>query len=170
MDTLQLLALGLLPLLVVVAAVSDLTTMKIPNWISAGLIVGFFPTALLLGLPVMEMLAHVGVGVVALLVGMGLFALRVLGGGDAKLMAAACLWLGIDASIVFIIWTALAGGSFSLLLIMARSQLQPLAQVAPAWVGTLLQPKGDIPYGVAIAVGALMAFPASALVALSAAG
>ena len=34
----------------------------------------------------------------------------------------------------------------------------------PGWGQRLLQPKGDIPYGVAIAAGALMAYPHSALV------
>jgi prepilin peptidase CpaA len=33
----------------------------------------------------------------------------------------------------------------------------------PRWVGALLEPKGDIPYGVAIAAGALLAFPSSGL-------
>jgi len=34
----------------------------------------------------------------------------------------------------------------------------------------LMEPKGDIPYGVAIAAGALMAYPASALVSAFIAG
>ena len=51
MDQLSLLLLAILPVLAVVAALYDLTTMKIPNWISIALVVGFFPTALALGLP-----------------------------------------------------------------------------------------------------------------------
>jgi prepilin peptidase CpaA len=38
----------------------------------------------------------------------------------------------------------------------------PLRQ--PAWVERLLAPDGDIPYGIAIAAGALAAFPESPLV------
>jgi prepilin peptidase CpaA len=38
-----------------------------------------------------------------------------------------------------------------------------MASQGPAWVGRLLEPKGDVPYGVAIAFGALAAFPASAV-------
>ena len=41
---------------------------------------------------------------------------------------------------------------------------------APAWAARLLEPKGDIPYGIAICAGALMAFPSSALLAAFAAG
>lgn len=170
METVTLLLLSVLPLLVIAAGIHDLTTMKIPNWISGLLILGFFPAAFMVGLSPATVAVHFGVAVVALFVGMGLFALRVIGGGDAKLMAAACLWLGVSGSTMFILWTAVAGGAFCLVLIFARSQLRPYVQGAPHWIDTLLEPKGDIPYGVAIAVGALMAFPSSALLTVFAAG
>ena len=50
------------------------------------------------------------------------------------------------------------------MLILARAHLQLYAATGPVWVGRLLEPKGDIPYGVAIAVGALLAYPAGPLV------
>ncbi|WP_372706359.1 prepilin peptidase [Brevundimonas sp.] len=161
-----LIFLAILPALLITAALKDLTTMKIPNWISGVAILSFFPAALLLGLPMSAVLTHVGVAVVALLVGMGLFALRFLGGGDAKLMAATCLWLGLSGVSVFLLATAAIGGLFCLALIFARAHAQPYLAVAPVWVGRLMEPKGDIPYGVAIAAGALMAYPASPLMAL----
>lgn len=170
MDTVTLLLLSLLPCLVIAAGLRDLTTMTIPNWISGALVVGFFPAALAVGLPLPTVLVHVGVAFAALLVGMGLFALRVIGGGDAKLMAAACLWLGLVGSGLFVLWTGLAGGLFCLVLIFARAQVRPYIAGGPQWVHHLLEPKGDIPYGVAIAAGALMAFPASGLVAAFASG
>ena len=49
-------------------------------------------------------------------------------------------------------------------LMAARARLQVFAMNGPAWVTRLMQPKGDIPYGVAIAVGALLAYPSSPLV------
>ena len=42
--------------------------------------------------------------------------------------------------------------------------------VSQAWVVRLMQPRGDIPYGVAIAVGALMALPESGVVVAYIAG
>ena len=51
MDIVSLVLLSILPGLVIAAALSDLTTMKIPNWLSGSLIVGFFPAALAVGLP-----------------------------------------------------------------------------------------------------------------------
>lgn len=164
MDMLAPLLICILPALVIVAALKDVTSMTIPNWISLALLAAFLPTAWVAGLSPMEMLAHLGVGVAALIVGMGLFALRTLGGGDAKLMAAACLWLGPSAVLPFVILTALAGGALCLMLLAARAQLQPLAAIGPAWFGRLMKPNGDIPYGLAIAAGALAAYAQSALV------
>jgi prepilin peptidase CpaA len=171
MDPIHFLPLSLLPALVIFAGLKDLTSMTIPNWISAMLVVTFFPVALLMGLPVMTVAAHLGVAMVALCVTAGMFALRWIGGGDAKLTAAACLWLGVSGSGMFLLWTGLMGGLFCLFLIFARFQAQTaLPAGAPGWVVRLMEPKGDIPYGVAIAAGALMAWPASPLMNLYAAG
>jgi prepilin peptidase CpaA len=165
MDLLTSLLLAPLPILVVIAALTDLTRMKIPNWISASLILAFFPAAFAAGLSPLEVGMHFGVGVLVLLAGMALFALRVVGGGDAKLMAAAGMWLGFSALTPFLIWTAILGGALSLVLILGRSVAQPYMAGAPSWVSTLFRPKGDIPYGVAICGGVLMAFPSSVMVA-----
>ena len=170
MDTVTLLLLSLLPCLVIAAGLRDLTTMTIPNWISGALILGFFPAAFAVGLSPMMVAMHFGVALAALFVGMGLFAMRVIGGGDAKLMAAACLWLGLSGSGMFLLWTGVAGGLFCLALIFARAQVRPYVAGGPGWVHHLLEPEGDIPYGVAIAVGALMAFPSSALLTAFASG
>lgn len=170
MEHLASLLLAPLPVLVVVAALTDLTRMKIPNWISGALIVAFFPAAFAAGLSPLEVGMHLGVGVLVLAAGVALFALRIVGGGDAKLMAAAGLWLGAAALMPFLIWTAILGGAFSVVLIVGRGLAQPYIAGAPAWVATLFRPKGDIPYGVAICGGVLMAFPSSVLVARALAG
>jgi len=170
MDTLTLMLLASLPALVIIAGLKDLTSMTIPNWISLILIGAFFPTALAVGLPLSTVAAHVGVAILALFVGAGMFALRWIGGGDAKLMAASCLWLGVSGSGYFLLWTGIAGGVFCLALIFARFHARPFLPGAPGWVSQLMEPKGDIPYGVAIAAGALLAYPASALVERFAAG
>ena len=163
MEALQLPFLAVLPALAIVAALKDLTSMKIPNWISGLLILGFFPAALALGLPPAAIGLHLAVAVAALLIGMGLFALNLLGGGDVKLMAAACLWLGLAGSGVFVLATAVVGGVFSLALLVSRAWLQPYVGAGPGWLVQLMEPKGHIPYGVAIAIGALVAWPASPL-------
>ena len=58
------------------------------------------------------------------------------------------------------------------LLLMSARRYYPLFSPAMSndWLSNLMQPKGDIPYGVAIAIGALMALPESGVVAAYVAG
>ena len=162
MESLTFAALSVLPVLMIVAGLHDLTTMKIPNWISLALLAAFFPAALLVGLPGGEIAIHVGVGIAALLVGMALFALNWIGGGDAKILAAGCLWMGTTGSLMFVLYSAVVGGLFCMVLITVR-KIAPSYPGVPAWATRLLEPKGDVPYGVALAGGALLAFPNSPL-------
>lgn len=151
------------PALVILGGVYDLTTMRIPNWISIVLAVAFIPVALAVQLPWQDVAISVGMGFAALVIGIVLFALRVLGGGDAKLLAASIMWVGVSGLMAFGLTTALAGGALSLLLLTARKWAPHLPVVFPEWMQRLLQPKGDIPYGVAIAAGAVLSFPYSQL-------
>ena len=152
------------PVLVIVAALRDATSFTIPNWISLALIGAFFPAAFILGLGWPQIGLHVAAGVAALAAGMAMFALRWIGGGDAKLFAAAGLWLGWSAAVPYLFYTAVAGGALALALVSMRSGWMRAYLVnGPAWVGRLATPGESAPYGVAIAVGAMAAFPASAL-------
>ncbi len=160
----SLLILGVFPALVIIAALQDVTSYTIPNWISVALALVFVPTALLLGVPTAALMTHLGIGVIALLLGMIMFALGWIGGGDAKLFAAAGLWLGIPAGFTYLAVTGVAGGGLALGLLGLRSLwLRPYVQTGPAWFGRLATPGENVPYGVAIATGALVAFPLSTL-------
>jgi prepilin peptidase CpaA len=156
---LHALALCAFPTLVIVAALRDLTSYTIPNWISLALIALFPPVALLAGIGTAAFGISMGVGALALVAGMAMFAFGWIGGGDAKLFAAAALWLGWPAAAPFVIWTALAGGGLAVALLWTRRLAQPMASRGPAWVGRLMTPGGDVPYGLAICFGALMAYP-----------
>ncbi|NBU29335.1 MAG: pilus assembly protein CpaA [Caulobacteraceae bacterium] len=161
---LQTLLLTVFPALVITGGLKDITSFTIPNWISAALIGGFLLAALALGLPWQSGLTMLGIGIAALFVAMGMFAMGWIGGGDAKMFAAAALWLGWPASLTFVLVTGLAGGALAVSLLALRSVwVRPLAVRGPDWVGRLATPGGDAPYGVAIAIGALAAFPESPL-------
>ena len=152
-----------LPALAIVAALKDATSYTIPNWISLALLAAYVPAALVSHLSLSEVGLSVLTSFIFLLVGIGMFALGWIGGGDAKFMAAAALWLGWPASGPFIVVTALCGGALSVGLLALRSDaLRSLTLQGPPWVGRLATPKADAPYGVAIAIGALFAFPLSA--------
>jgi len=163
---LQALLLLVFPVLVIVAALRDVTSFTIPNWISGLLILAFIPAAFALGLDAGQMGMHAGVGLAALAAGVIMFALGWIGGGDAKLFAAAGLWLGWPAAVPFMIYTALAGGALAVALLSLRSGwLRAFALTAPAWIGRLATPGENVPYGVAIAFGAMAAFPGSSFIA-----
>jgi prepilin peptidase CpaA len=150
--------------LVIVAAMKDLSSYTIPNWISAALAIAFIPAALVVGVTPIQIGIAVAVGAAMLVAGVIMFALRWLGGGDAKLMAAASLWIGLPGLAPFALYTGLAGGALALALLALRSAwLRPFAAGGPGWVDRLATPGGAAPYGVAIAVGALAAFPAGLL-------
>ena len=164
MQTFQFAMLLVFPALVVVAALKDVTSYTIPNWISLALIAAFAPAALVSGASLGAIGLCAATGVVALLLGMGMFAAGWIGGGDAKLFAAASLWLGWPAALPFMMTTALAGGALTLAILSLRSGwFEPVLAGSPPWVRKLGANGGDIPYGVAIAVGALVAFPQGAL-------
>jgi len=144
--------------LLVYAASSDVARLIIPNWVSIAMTALFFPVALLAGATLGEIGLHTLFAACVLLVGFFLFAAKIIGGGDAKLLAAASIWTGFAAFAPFIFWTAIAGGLMAAALLAAR-QWVPQTETQPAFVNRLLSGKSGIPYGVAIMIGGLMALP-----------
>lgn len=154
------------PALVLIAAMKDVTSFTIPNWISLALLAIFPVAALMVGLPISAIGLHFAVGFGVLVLGMFMFAMRWMGGGDAKLFAAVTMWLGLAALPQFALAVALTGGGFAVILIALRSEaLRAVVLSGPRWVNRLIAPGEGIPYGVAIAGGALVAFPMSPLAA-----
>jgi prepilin peptidase CpaA len=163
---LQTLLLLIFPALVIFAGLRDATTYTIPNWISLALIAAFPVAALALGLPLQTIGLQFGIGAAALVLGFAMYAVRWIGGGDAKLFAAAALWIGWPAVVTYLGLTGIAGGVLAVGLLGLRSAfVRPFIPSGPAWLARLIEPGESVPYGVAIAVGALAAFPASALLA-----
>src|SRR5215475_4391437 len=108
------------PLLLLYAAWHDVSTMTIPNWVSISLGVIFIPAAFAAGLSPSEIGMHLAFGAAVLLICAGLFYIGVFGGGDAKVIAAASLWLGLAAVASFVMSMAIAGGALAATLIVAR--------------------------------------------------
>ncbi len=161
----QLAFLSVFPALVIAAAVTDMASYTIPNRLNLALAAVYPMAALMLGRPPAEVGVGLAIGFAALIVAMGLFAAGWIGGGDAKLFAAVALWLGWPALASFVMATALVGGALALLLLNVRAAwLKPYLAGAPPWLARLATTGEAVPYGVAIAVGALVAFPTSPLV------
>jgi len=156
---LALILLWLLPGCLAFAAAMDLFTMTIPNRIAVLLLIVFLPAALLAGLGMPQIGWHLASGLSVLLIGMVLFSCGWCGGGDAKLVAAVALWLGFDNLGHYLLYTALAGGLLATTLSMLRSLPLPGMLLAEAWAVRLHRRDTGIPYGIALAAGALLVYP-----------
>lgn len=135
--------LGLLALILVVAAVIDVRTFTISNRLNltVALLAPVYWWAAHLPLwPDIGMQVAVAVGVFALLA--VAFYAGMMGGGDVKLAAALALWFSPASTLTFLIYMSIAGGLLTLVVLtIHRVRKKP--------------GKPEIPYGVAIAVGGL---------------
>jgi prepilin peptidase CpaA len=145
--------------LLIYAACTDIASLTIPNWVSIALAALFIPMAMLIGMPLAEIGVHLVFGFSLLAVGFFLFQANIIGGGDAKLLAAAAIWTGFPGFVSFLFWTAIAGGALALALLGARKWIAR-SESQPAFVNRLLTPESGVPYGVAIMLGGLAALPA----------
>jgi len=136
--------------LLLVAAGNDAWRRRIPNW-SVLAMVGLFLIGLPFGWPVASWASGLGAMVLALAVGFPMFATRLVGAGDVKLLAAAALFTGLDHMPLLLVSTTLAGGALALLALTTRPYATALA--AAGWP----QLRPGVPYGVAIAAGAIHA-------------
>lgn len=156
---LDLLRLLLFPLLMAYAACSDLLTMTISNRVSLLLIAGFFVLAIASGMGLTEIGLHVAAGATVLAISFTCFALGWIGGGDAKVAAATALWLGFEYLLPYLTVASLLGGVLTLALLAFRHWPLPYALSGQHWLLRLHHPQSGIPYGIALAAGALLIYP-----------
>lgn len=143
------------------AGAMDLFTMTIPNRISIGLIAAFLVAALVAPLGWADLASHLGAGLLMLGVGIALFAGGFLGGGDAKLLAAAALWFGFDGLLEYLLLVSVAGGVLVLAILFYRSMAPPLWMCGQPWAMRLHAKAGGVPYGIALAAAGLWLYPST---------
>ena len=149
----------LFPALMAFAAASDLFTMTISNRVSLALALGFAALALLSGMGWYDLLSHIGAGAAVLVVAFACFAMGWVGGGDAKVAAAAALWFGFGHLLNYLVYASLFGGALTLLLLQFRQWPLPYPFAGQAWLTRLHAKESGIPYGIALAIGALTVYP-----------
>ena len=145
------LLLAVLAILLIVAAVIDVRTFTISNGlnITVALLAPLYWWSI--GLPLWPDAAmQVGVALGVFLLLAVTFYLGMMGGGDVKLAAAIALWFRPETSLKFLILMSLAGGLLTLIvLVIHKKRRNPP-------VGEDGEPaRPEVPYGVAIAAGAL---------------
>ena len=130
------------------AAVGDMRRLIIPNWVSVA-IAGLFALHVVASPSPIGILGAMGVAAATLAIGVALFALNLIGGGDVKLMAAIALWAGSSRMLEFLFVTAIAGGIVAAAALLRRWHLAPAGGAHGSTAAI------EIPYGVAIAAGGL---------------
>ena len=136
--------LGILALLLVVAAVIDVRTFTISNRLNLAVALMaplYWWSAHLPLWPDIGIQVAIAAGVFALLA--VAFYTGMMGGGDVKLAAALALWFSPQSTLRFLVFMSIAGGLLTLVVVgLHRLKKKP--------------GKPEVPYGVAIAVGGLL--------------
>jgi prepilin peptidase CpaA len=147
------------PALMAFAAASDLFTMTISNRVSLALAAGFLALALASGMAPSDILMHLAAGAIVLVGAFACFAFGWIGGGDAKVAASAALWFGFAHLLNYLLYASLFGGALTLLLLQFRQWPLPYQLAGQAWLLRLHAKDSGIPYGIALAIGALLIYP-----------
>jgi len=149
------------PFAMIYAALSDMFTMTIANRVSLLLIVTFLAIAPFIGLTWTQFAMHLAAFALVLTVTFGLFALGVMGGGDAKLMASTALWLGFGPALLnYLLLAAVAGGLLTLFLMLFRGSALSTFAGEVRVLRRIIDEK-DVPYGIALAIAGLASFSLS---------
>ena len=134
-----------LAIALVFAAFTDMRRRQIDNWLNAGIALAAPLFWWASGLSLWPGVAtQLGVAAAAFAVFAGLFALKLMGGGDVKLLTALALWIEPSMFLKLLIVMALAGGVLTIVMGMWHIMRRQRDRIA-------------VPYGVAIAVGGLWA-------------
>jgi prepilin peptidase CpaA len=157
---LRLAALAGFAVLMTAAAVNDFRRLVIPNALVVALC-ALWPLHFCVvgGAALGSALESIAGAAIVLVAGAFLFARGVVGGGDVKLLAAASLWAGAGAVPALLLWTALIGGLLALAFLTPFARLSGAGRRASVMPQPALPVAGrntPLPYGVAIAVAALI--------------
>jgi prepilin peptidase CpaA len=137
--------------LLLLAAVQDAAQLKISNLLCAAImLLGIVSLALIGFRP--SVWQNVLLVVAALTVGTMMFSAGKMGGGDIKLFAATIFWFDLGSALWLLVSVMVAGGILAFFVIGIRMASWSEAMKQRA---VILRPKSGIPYGVAIAAGAL---------------
>lgn len=152
----HLLTLATMMGLVLAAAVGDVKTYRIPNAVSVAL-VALYPFFALTAPYNVAPLVSLGVMAAVLAVGFALFSLRLVGGGDIKLLTALTLFAGPTLVMDLVLVVAVAGGVIAVVMLSDRTRFVLASAFEQVGSNTLRKAvmAEAIPYGLAIAAGAV---------------
>lgn len=152
-------ALLVFPVLMIYAAFSDLFTMKIANWLVLLVAGAYIVLALALQLSWNDIGMAAAAAAIVLVISFAFFAFGWIGGGDAKLVSATTLWVGFGLMLQYLIYAALLGGALTLIILAMRRYPLPEWLSRHKWLDRLHDSKTGVPYGITLAIAALLVYP-----------
>lgn len=159
----EFVVLILVPAVLIAAAGWDIASFTIPNFLQAILLAGFLMFALFTKMPLAILGWHLAAAAIGLAIGFALFAVRLVGGGDAKLFACVALWFGVPDLFIYAVIASVFGGVLTLVLLAFRYLPLPEILASRAWLARLHDHRSGVPYGVALATGAFVVMPHTAV-------
>ena len=163
----------------ILIGIYDFSFYRIPNLLLGALLVLYGLCAPFYMSPG-SILSALAVFAIVLVLGLILYASKIIGGGDAKYFAVASLWAGFSGVVQLFFIIALVGGGAAIIYLLLRDHvarlsdglwalIQKMEERVPTlqyvWVGSGEGPENGkrenissrmVPYGVAIATGAII--------------
>lgn len=155
--------LVIFPFCMVFAAVSDMLSMTIANRVPVLLVAAFAVIAPMTGMDWQTFGWHFAAGGLVLAVTFALFAIGGMGGGDAKLLAATSLWFGMSLELLsYLVTATFLGGLLTIAILALRKSPFVVHASGNLFLRNLADARLGVPYGIALGVGGLLTYPASA--------
>ena len=152
------------PFCMLFAAISDMLSMTIANRVPVLLVVVFALVAPLTGMEWAAYGWHFAAGALVLAVTFGLFAMGGMGGGDAKLLAATAVWMGLNIHLVeYLVVSTIIGGLLTLAILFYRKSPLAIITGRNPFLRHFADDTTGVPYGIALGVGGLLTYPDSPL-------
>jgi prepilin peptidase CpaA len=155
----EIIIVAVFPAALVAAAAYDLASFTIPNVVQIILLAAFAAFAIAVQMTMGEFGLHLLAGLVGLAIAFALFSFGFVGGGDAKLFACTALWMGLSDVLTYTLAVSVLGGLLTLGLLALRRVPLPAVFARQGWIMKLHDDTSGIPYGVALAAGALVLLP-----------
>ncbi|MEI9415419.1 A24 family peptidase [Mesorhizobium sp. Cs1321R2N1] len=152
------------PFCMLFAAISDMLSMTIANRVPVLLVAVFALVAPLTGMEWAVYGWHFAAGAIVLAVTFGLFALGGMGGGDAKLLAATAVWMGLNVHLVeYLVASTIIGGLLTIAILFYRKSSLAMFTGRNPFLRHFAEESAGVPYGIALGLGGLLTYPDSPL-------
>lgn len=152
------------PFCMLFAAISDTLSMTIANRVPVILLVVFALVAPMTGMGWADYGLHFAAGAAVLLFTFAIFAIGGMGGGDAKLLAATAVWMGMGTPLVkYLVVSAFLGGALTLAILSYRKSAIAVFTSRNMFMRNFAEGAAGVPYGIALGAGGLLVFPESPL-------